>query len=76
VVPDVALANQLTVEAERLLNAASESYIDGDDVARAIGRDPEDADVYHAFREVERRGTLKLDGWGGGMGLPHFVGLP
>jgi hypothetical protein len=74
--PDAALANQLTVEAERLLSATSETYIDGDDVAKTIGRDPDDADVYDAFREIERRGTLKLEAWGGGMGLPHLVGLP
>jgi hypothetical protein len=74
--PDAALADQLTVEAERLLSATSETYIDGNDVAKAIGRDPDDADVYDAFREIERRGTLKLEAWGGGMGLPHLVGLP
>ncbi|HEY4916778.1 MAG TPA: hypothetical protein VIH92_07695 [Solirubrobacteraceae bacterium] len=74
--PDAALANQLTVEAERLLNATSHNYIDGDDVARAVGRDPQDADVYLAFREVQRRDSLKLDAWGGGMGLPHIVGPP
>jgi hypothetical protein len=74
--PDNALANQLAVEAERMLNATSETYISGDDVARAIGRDPEEAAVHDAFREIERRGTLKLDGWRGGMGLPAFVGLP
>jgi hypothetical protein len=74
--PDAALANQLTVEAERLLSATSENYIDGGDVAKAIGRDPKDADVYRAFREIERRGTLKLDAWRGNMELPAFVGLP
>jgi hypothetical protein len=74
--PDSVLANQLTVEAERMLNATSKTYVDGDDVARAVGRDPKDADVHQAFREVERRGTLKLEGWRGGMGLPAFVGLP
>jgi hypothetical protein len=73
--PDAALANQLTVEAERLLNATSHNYIDGDDVAAAIGRDPKDPDVYNAFREIDRRGTLKLDAWRGNMELPALVGL-
>ncbi len=75
-VPDAVLANELTVEAERMLSSTSETFVDGDDVTRGIGRDPEDVGVYHAFREIERRGTLKLEGWRGGMGLPAFVGLP
>jgi hypothetical protein len=28
--------------------------VDGDDVARAISRDPNDADVRNAFQEIER----------------------
>jgi hypothetical protein len=71
-----ALANELAVEAERMLAAAAHNHVDGEDVARAIGRDPEDADVHHAFREVERQGRLKIEGWRGGMGLPAFVSLP
>jgi hypothetical protein len=74
--PDAALANELTAEAERMLNSTSGSHVDAQDVARGIGRDPNDSDVYHAFREIERRGTLKLEAWRGGMGLPAFVGLP
>ncbi len=74
--PDAALANELAVEAERMLAATAHNYVDGRDVASAIGRDSEDVDVYHAFREIERRGTLKLEAWRGGMGLPAFVGLP
>lgn len=74
--PNAALANELAVEAERMLAATAHSYVDGEDLARAIGREPEDVDVYHAFREVERQGRLKIEGWRGGMGLPAFVGLP
>lgn len=74
--PNDDLANQITVEAERLLSATSETYIDGEDVAKAIGRDPKDAELYDAFREIERRGTLKLDSWPGNMELPACVGRP
>jgi hypothetical protein len=74
--PDSALADQLTEVAERLLNATSETYVDGDDVAREAGYDPEDVGLYEAFREIERRGTLKVDGWRGAVNLPGFVGLP
>jgi hypothetical protein len=75
-VPDSALADALTDAAERLLNATDGSFIAGGDVAREIGRDPKDPAVYHAFREVQRRGTLRLEAWEGGMGLPRMVGLP
>jgi hypothetical protein len=44
-------------------------------VARAIGRDPADAAVRDASREVERQGRLKIEGWRGGHGPAAFVGL-
>lgn len=73
-VPDSALADELTAVAERLLNATEDSFIDGDDVARAIDRDPEDIAVYNAFREIERRGTLTVE-FAGGQRVSS-VGLP
>ena len=75
-VPDDALANELAAAAERMLSATSETSVDAEDVAREAGRDPDDSDVRNAFKEIERRGTLKLDGWRGGMGLPAFVSRP
>jgi hypothetical protein len=64
------------VEATKALIAATGSrYADGADVARYIDRDPDDAEVYDAFREMGRLGELDLQGWRGGMGLPAFVFL-
>lgn len=74
--PDSELADQLTTAAERLLNATDGSFVTGSEVAQEIDRDPNDPAVYYAFREVQRRGTLRLDSWEGGMGLPRMVGLP
>jgi hypothetical protein len=59
-----------------MLSATSGTFVDAEDVAREIGRDPQDSDVRNAFKEIERRGTLKLDNWRGGMGLPAFVSRP
>jgi hypothetical protein len=45
------------------------------EVGCATDRDPEDVDMYDAFREIQRRGTLRIEGWPGGMGLPQSIGL-
>jgi hypothetical protein len=74
--PDSALADLLTETAERLVNATDGNFVEGDDVVREAGREAGDPAVYHAFREVERRGTLRLEAWGGDMGLPHMIALP
>jgi len=70
--PDSALADLLTETAERLLNSIDGNFVEGDNVAREAG----DAAVYHAFREIERRGMLRLEAWEGGMGLPRMISLP
>jgi hypothetical protein len=76
--PDIQLVDELIAAAERLIDESVSGIVDGDDVARAIGRDPGDprALMHHAFREIERLGVLQLDAWGGGMGLPHGVQRP
>lgn len=74
--PDDALANELAAAAERMLSAIGGTSVDAEDVAREVGRDPDDSDVRNAFKEIERRGTLKLEAWRGGMGLPAFVSRP
>jgi hypothetical protein len=75
-VPDDQLIDQLVEAAKRLIAENDRGIVDGDDVARAIGRDPEADGLYDAFCVIEQRGVLKLDAWGGGMGLPHGVQLP
>jgi hypothetical protein len=68
--------SQRLIEASSELIAASQSgSVDGDDVARHIGLDVHNPEVFRAFAEIDRRGELTLDAWGGGMGLPHLVSL-
>ncbi len=68
---------ELLVETARHLIAASDNgFVDGDDVAREIGLNPDDPAVYAVFREIQERDDLKLEGWGGDTGLPHLVLLP
>jgi len=70
------LADELTQAAERLLHDTHAPFVDGDAVARAIGRDPKDPAVYQAFQTIQARGTLTLKSWGSGHGLPHEVRGP
>jgi hypothetical protein len=76
--PDAQLVEELIAAAERLIDESVSGIVDGDDVAQAIGRGPRDprALMHYAFREIERQGVLRLDAWGGGMGLPHGVRRP
>jgi len=73
---DNGLVAQLEEAAKTLIERSEGDAVDGDDVARAVGREPSDPDVYTAFLEIERRGTLSLSTWGGAMNLPHAVALP
>jgi hypothetical protein len=74
--PNAALADELTQAAEQLLETTDDNFITGNEVARKAGCNPDDPSVYKAFREIERRGTLRLEAWEGGMGLPRMIGLP
>jgi hypothetical protein len=77
-VPNDELVQALTDAAFRLISASPDGIVEGADVARDIGRDPEDpnAELHHAFWEIDRRGQLVVSAWEGGMGLPTDVRLP
>ena len=74
--PDAELTKEVTDAALRLISASRSGDVDGEQVAREIGRDPDDTDVYYALREADRRGDIQCEAWRGGMGLPAFVRLP
>jgi hypothetical protein len=74
--PDQALIDQLVQAATDMLNATSERFVDGEDVVRAIGRDPAEQAVYDSLREIDRRRLLTVEAWRGGMGLPAQISLP
>jgi hypothetical protein len=61
--PNAQLCDRLAQGARDLLAATDGNYVDGNDVALHIGVDPNGPAVYHAFRELERQGALKLEGW-------------
>jgi hypothetical protein len=75
-VADADLTQEVIQASLRLINASRTSEVDGEDVAREIGREADDIDVYYAFREADRVGELEIQAWRGGMGLPHCVRLP
>ncbi len=70
------LVTELEEAAQGLIARTDRGAVEGDDLARAVGREPSDPDVYNAFLEIERRGTLRLGTWGGAMNLPHAIQLP
>jgi hypothetical protein len=74
-VPDADLTEAVTEAALRLISASRTGTIEGVDVARELGRDPDDVDLYSAFKEAVRRGDLEAY-FPGGMGMPHLVRLP
>jgi hypothetical protein len=74
--PDADFTDEVTQTALRMISAGRDGDVDGEDVARELGRDPDDLDVYYALREAQRRGDLECDAWRGGMGNPGFVRLP
>jgi hypothetical protein len=76
-VPDADLMQRLYDAALVLCNASVDGFVDGADIAREAGENPDDAAVYHAMRELEHRGRLDCHrSWRGGMGLPSMVRLP
>jgi len=44
-------------------------------VAWAIDVDPIDVRPYDAWREIQRRGTMRVESWPGGIGIPQEIGL-
>jgi hypothetical protein len=61
----------------KLCNASMSGFVDGVEIVREADEDPNDAAVYYAMRELERRGRLDCHkSWRGGMGLPGMVRLP
>jgi len=73
---DQALVARLEEAAKGLIARSDRDAVEGDDIAREVGREPSDPAVYKAFLEIERQGTLKLSSWGGALNLPHAVELP
>lgn len=71
--PDEQLQEQLLDTARRLAADSRTGDVDGEDVARELGCDPNDAALYDAFRVAEHRGELECQAWRGGMGLPAMV---
>jgi hypothetical protein len=71
--PDADLADQVGEISLRLISASKTGEIEGADVARELERS--ENDLYWAFQELKRRGTLEMY-FPGGMGLPSMIRLP
>lgn len=73
--PDDELVRAVTDATLRLISASRSGDVEGEEVAREMGRDPDDVDLYYAFQEAERRGSFEVVSWPGGMGLPAMIRL-
>jgi hypothetical protein len=76
VTPKADLVAEVTHTALQMISADRTGMVDGEKIAAELGRGPHDADMYYAYREIQRRGDLDFDAWRGGMGLPGIVKLP
>jgi len=75
-VADEALAHSLELTAKELLPNAPEGWMSGDDLARALDVGPEDLRLPDAWREVQKRGVLRVEGWpDDGKGNPQRISL-
>ena len=74
--PDEVLIDELVAAAYDLIEKSDSGIVEGDEVARSIGRDPADGGLYDAFRAIEQRGLLEVGSWHDGRGLPGSVQLP
>jgi hypothetical protein len=75
-VPDEILIDELVAAAYDLIQKSDSGIVNGDEVARSIGRDPAAGGLYDAFRAIEQRGLLQVGSWPDGIGLPGSVQLP
>jgi len=71
--PDADLVDEVAGVSLRLISASKTGEIEGKDVASEIERT--ENEIYWAFQELKRRGTLDMY-FPGGMGLPEIVRLP
>lgn len=70
--PDPNLVADIIEAVHVLADESATGDVAGGDLARYLGRDPEDPELYHALRYAERRGDVDCD-WPGGMELPYAV---
>jgi hypothetical protein len=75
-VSDEVLIDELVAAAYNLIQRSDSGIVDGDAVARSIGRDPAAGGLYDAFRAIEQRGLLEVGSWPDGIGLPGSLQLP
>jgi hypothetical protein len=74
--PDADFAREVMEAACRLISASRTGDVEEVEIAREVGREADDMDVYYALREADRRGDLDCTAWQGGLGLPAMVRLP
>lgn len=50
--------------------------VEGETIARAVGREPDDTEVYYVLGEADRRGDLASVAWRRRMGFRRLFACP
>ena len=66
---------RLYTDTLRVIDGATSRSTTGEAVATATGRDPDGPDLHYAYKELGRKGWLKVEN-GAGMGLPSYLARP
>ncbi len=70
---DEQLYEQIVETATKMSEDSPSGDVDGEDVAREVGREPDDPAVYDALQAADERAVLACQGWRGENGLPTRV---
>jgi hypothetical protein len=74
--PDEELIQQVANAVRQLGESVPSGEVEGGAVADHLGIDPEDSDLFWAFKVAAERGRITVGNWPGSMGLPEMVKAP
>ncbi len=70
---DEQLQEKIIETAVRMAEESPTDDVAGEEIARELGREPDDPAVHEALRVGSERGDLACQGWHGDSGLPTRV---
>jgi hypothetical protein len=73
--PDADFEREVVETSIRLIMESPHGQIEGVDVARELGREDDDTELYYAFQEAKNRGQLDIY-FPGGMAMPGMIRRP
>lgn len=71
--PDEELIQRVVTAVDQLAQDSRSGEVDGEDVAKRLGVEPEGADLYYAFKVADERGRIRVGSWPGSMSIPNMI---